>query len=128
MLIRFVSTRIDHHSGRREGIFQVATRLSASGHLSTVDDERLTKLIAWFDDNLHKPTRFARSRSHHPTAVAISWFKSEARDCIVRVREMQQILEEYGVLVETITTDRAGYVVYEDEHQVTARPFKDTPH
>lgn len=39
---------------------------------------------------------------------------------------MQSILEAYGLLTEMIKTDRPGYVVYEDEHQVTAFPFRDT--
>jgi hypothetical protein len=37
------------------------------------------------------------------------------------------ILEAHGVVVERIRTQRPGYIVYEDEHQVAAYPFADTP-
>jgi hypothetical protein len=126
VLIRFVGSRRDNSSGRREGIFQLARRLRLSGELAEIDDERLAEIGQWFNENLRKPRRFARSQNSHPQAVAISWFKSDARDHIARIREMQSILEAYGLLTEMIKTDRPGYVVYEDEHQVTAFPFRDT--
>jgi hypothetical protein len=36
------------------------------------------------------------------------------------------ILHAHGVEVEAIRTERPGYVVYEDKHQVAAEPFKET--
>ena len=46
---------------------------------------------------------------------------------IRRMREYQQTLETYGLTVEMLRTERPGYIVYEDEHQVVAYPFADTP-
>ena len=43
------------------------------------------------------------------------------------MREMQQVLEHYDLIVDMITAKRLGYVVYYDEFQVTAYPFRDTP-
>jgi hypothetical protein len=43
------------------------------------------------------------------------------------MREFQRILGAYGIAVETIRTRRPGYVVYEDEFQIAAYPFSDTP-
>lgn len=37
---------------------------------------------------------------------------------------MAAILEEYGVPTRTLTTERPGYVVYEDDFQVVAEPFR----
>jgi len=34
------------------------------------------------------------------------------------------ILEKNGYPVSQITTDRPGYVVFEDDHQVVAEPFR----
>jgi hypothetical protein len=34
------------------------------------------------------------------------------------------ILEKNGYHVSQITTDRPGYVVFEDDHQVVAEPFR----
>ncbi|HEV3089316.1 MAG TPA: hypothetical protein VGX96_19075 [Candidatus Elarobacter sp.] len=127
MYVRFVGTRIDSSSGKREGIFHAAGALRRSGALSAADAARLDGIELWFDENLSKPARFARARRHHPAPVAISWFRSEARAHLARIREMQQILEAYGCTIEMIKTARPGYVVYEDDAQVTARPFNDTP-
>jgi hypothetical protein len=54
---------------------------------------------------------------------AISWFKDSAKEHIARARSLARILENHGVSVTTIKTRRVGYVVYEDEYQITAEPF-----
>jgi hypothetical protein len=38
--------------------------------------------------------------------------------------EMVRILERNGIFVKKIRTDRPGYVVYEDELQIVAEPFR----
>jgi len=40
--------------------------------------------------------------------------------------EIVQILEAHGIVIDVIRTDRPGYIVYEDEFQIAAEPFKDT--
>jgi hypothetical protein len=40
------------------------------------------------------------------------------------MREIAAILERNDVRVSQITTDRPGYVVFEDDHQVIAEPFR----
>jgi len=127
MYVRFVDHHIDWASGKRRGIFRVAGALRRSGCLTAPDAARLTEIESWFDENLRKPTRFARSRTHHPRAVAISWFKSGAREHIRRMNAMRQLLETYGYTIEMLKTRRPGYVVYEDEAQVAAKPFSETP-
>jgi hypothetical protein len=37
---------------------------------------------------------------------------------------MAGILERNGICVKKIRTDRPGYVIYEDEWQVVAEPFR----
>jgi hypothetical protein len=39
------------------------------------------------------------------------------------VRELVGILQNHGVVVQTLTSDRVGYVVYEDDFQTVAAPF-----
>ena len=53
------------------------------------------------------------------------WFKSDALQHIAKAREMSCVLEQSGIYVWTIKTQRPGYVVYEDEYQVVAEPFAD---
>jgi hypothetical protein len=55
--------------------------------------------------------------------VAISWFKPGAREHISKMRELAALLQAHGLAVQQVHTTRPGYVVYEDEFQVTAIPF-----
>jgi hypothetical protein len=45
---------------------------------------------------------------------------------IRNVHEIAALLDAHGVAVEILSTDRPGYVVYEDGHQIVAEPFNDT--
>ena len=54
----------------------------------------------------------------------ICWFKTNSAEHIARIWEMVQILERNGIYVKKIRTDRPGYLVYEDEWQIVAEPFR----
>ena len=41
------------------------------------------------------------------------------------MRALAAVLEENGYHVSQITTKKPGYVVFEDENQVVAEPFRD---
>jgi len=127
MYIRFVSNNRDAQSGRRQGLFYAAYELEASGAASPGDIAALAEIHDWFGKNLREPTRASISARPHARAQALSWFKETATEHVSRMRDMQRILEGYGVFAETLRTRRPGYVVYEDDHQVVAQPFADTP-
>jgi hypothetical protein len=38
------------------------------------------------------------------------------------------MLENHGVSVQMLKTERVGYVVYEDEYQIVAEPFAREKH
>jgi hypothetical protein len=125
MYIRFVISALNESSGRREGLFQAAATLRESSMLSDYELEQLDELRSWFNVHLERPSRFSRSRrSQH--GEAISWFKDSATGHIARMHEFCRILGEHGIRTHMITAARAGYVVYEDEHQVAAVPFAET--
>jgi len=42
------------------------------------------------------------------------------------MHNLKAILEGHDIHVEIISTHNPGYIVYEDEHQVTAEPFQET--
>jgi hypothetical protein len=97
------------------------------GELSAEEMAILSTIGGWLDAHLPKPERFSRKRNHsHRTPMAISWFKDSATQHVAKVREVAALLGARGIAVETIATDRPGYVVYEDEFQVVAEPFADT--
>jgi hypothetical protein len=55
---------------------------------------------------------------------AISWFRHSADEHLNHVRELVAILQNHGIIVQLLKTDRVGYVVYEDEYQIVAEPFQ----
>lgn len=91
------------------------------------DAAYLEELYAWFKANLPVPTRFALSSRPHAKAQALSWFRDTATQHIRQMREYQRMLEEAGLNVRVLQTERPGYVVFEDDYQVVAYPFADTP-
>ena len=125
--VRFIVPYRDKRSTHRSGVFQAAFDLADAGLLTGYEEQHLHEIGLWFDQNLSKPDRFSRKRnSYHRDARGISWFKDSATDHILRVREIIVLLENHGVHVKQISSERPGYVVYEDEFQVVAEPFADT--
>jgi len=127
MFVRFVVSELDPTSGRRQGLFQAAKRLKESDDLKAGDRDRLERLGAWFDENLQRPLRLAMSSRPHRKAQAISWFKDSATAHIAKMRELEDVLGRHGAAVQLIKARRVGYVVYEDQFQIVACPFGDTP-
>jgi len=127
MFIRFIVADLDRGSGRRQGLFQAAGLLKRSGRVSAHDLDHLEEIYGWFRRNLKKPTRLAVSSRPHSKAQALSWFKDTATEHNAKMREYQEVLERYGLIVHVIRAKRLGYILYEDEYQIAAYPFSDTP-
>ena len=81
--------------------------------------------LDWFDAELDLPERFHLSTNPHAHGKALSWFKPEATDHIRQARIILAVMVQYGIPSEMVTTSRPGYVVYEDDHQICAIPFRD---
>jgi len=126
MFIRFVVQVHDAHSGRRQGLFQALSDLEHEGALLSHEQASYDEIYNWFRFHLKKPRSFARSSKPHAKNVAISWFKHTATEHIKKMHEMAQILEAHGIVVDVLRSERPGYVVYEDAHQVAAEPFRET--
>jgi hypothetical protein len=126
MYIRFVILNKDPNSGRRQGLFHALRDLKDSGQLNLHEQARYNIILEWFNQNLEKPFSLARSRKTHAKSVALSWFKNDAKEHIIRMWELGDILKTHGIDVDMIRTDRPGYIVYEDEIQIAAEPFQET--
>ena len=124
MYVRFVVDEIDEHSGVERGIIQAMYRLSRSGALSVHEEAWWTQIRSWLNLDLDVPDRFARSRRPGAQASAISWFKASATDHIARAREVCALLAQHDISSRMLSTDRPGYIVYEDDFQVAAEPFR----
>ena len=124
--VRFVTHQIDRDSGRRQGLFRAMYQLINSNVLPPHELEELNSLRSWFNENLHLPDRFSRSRKSRAAPKAISWFKSSATEYVSRMHSICRILNQHGVTTEMITSTRPGYIVFEDKHQIAAEPFAET--
>jgi hypothetical protein len=126
MYIRFVIHRNDQDSGRRQGLFQALSDLEARGALAAHEQALYDEIYEWFRHHLKKPSSFSRSSRPHARNVALSWFRDSATEHIAKMRALARILEARRIEVEMLRTDRPGYIVYEDEFQVAAEPFRET--
>jgi hypothetical protein len=118
--VRFVIGRKDEDSHVEQGIFQAAARALEWHNITGSDADELYELRAWFNENLEKPTSFGREKLR----LGICWFKTGSTEHISRIWEMVRILERNGIYVKKIRTDKPGYVIYEDEWQLVAEPFR----
>ena len=127
MFIRFVTNEIHPDSGRRLGVLHALRYLRDEEKLLAWEQDRADEIAEWFSRHLERPTSFNRSSRSNRLEKALSWFKDGATDHIVHMREISGILESHGLAVEILTTDRPGCVTHENEHQIVAEPFSDTP-
>jgi hypothetical protein len=116
--IRFVAMKTDPDSRSAQGIFQPAYRVRDDWEVPAHQREELRELLEWFDEHLPSPECLRGTRNK----FALSWFKSESKECISRVWSLVQILEENGVVINKIKTGRPGHVLYEDQWQIVAIP------
>jgi hypothetical protein len=118
--VRFVIGRKDEDSNVERGIFQAAALALEWRQITGSDAEELNEVQAWFNKNLEKPTSFGREKLHR----GICWFKVGASEHISRIWDMVRILERNGIYVKKVRTNRPGYIIYEDEWQLVAEPFR----
>jgi hypothetical protein len=103
-----------------QGIFQAAGQALERQDVTGSDADELKELRAWFNANLEKPTSFGRDKLR----LGICWFKTEATEHISCIWQIVKILERNGIYVKKIRTENPGYVIYEDECQLVAEPFR----
>ena len=126
--LRFVIPERSRESGYRHGFLRGAKLIQRRGVLSEHEDRRLKELFEWFNERLPRPSKFSRTRNDsHKASRCLAWFKDSAGDCIGFAREVAEILRQHDVIVETVFTERPGFIVYEDNFQVVAEPFNETP-
>ncbi len=118
--IRFVIGRKDEDSHVEQGIFHAAMLALEWQQITGHDADELNGIRAWFGEHLERPDSFGRNRLR----LGICWFKTEAVEHISRIWEMARILERNGIYLKKIKTDKPGYVIYEDEWQLVAEPFR----
>jgi hypothetical protein len=122
--LRFVVAERHAVSHERTGLFSAAWDLDDRGALTAWQSAWWRETAAWFGRTLPQPERAARSRRPNAPNRAVFWFKASAREHIARMREVATLLEQHDIRSDVLQTERPGYVVYEDEYQVAAEPFR----
>jgi hypothetical protein len=125
MFVRFVVAERDPDSQLPKGIFQACRDLRDADHLDASTEAWADQIFEWFGAHLPRPERLAWSSRPNAPERALSWFRSSAKDHVLRARELASLLETCGVQVEILRTTRPGYILYEDAWQVVAMPFND---
>ena len=46
---------------------------------------------------------------------------------LAKSHELMALLTQHGYVFQTLRSDRIGYILYQDAHQIVAEPFSDTP-
>ncbi len=121
--IRFVVGYKNENSHLEQGIFQAAWLALEERYVTGADAEELHQVQHWFNENLERPSSFGRDT----LPLGICWFKDSSTAHIAQIWKMVDILERNGVYVKKIRTSRPGYVVYEDELQIVAEPYREGP-
>jgi hypothetical protein len=126
-LIRFVTGARHLPYGHRSGVFAAAYEICREPIAGNSEREELRALLGWFESNLAIPDRLTASRHPRAKESAISWVRASAREHTRKLRRVAAIVSATGIAVDELHTTRPGYVVYQDDHQVVALPFSDTP-
>ena len=114
----------------RAGFFTAAYALRDAPDLPGWAADYLEELLAWFREHLPIPEDFSRSAAKHREVDhtrGLSWFRQDAGAVLDKVAELIALLEQFDITVDQLNTTRPGYIVYEDEVQIVAEPFADTP-
>lgn len=128
--VRFVHGEQIEGVGFRAGFLDAAYCLRNEPLIAEKLHAQLTKYIEWYKANLEIPNKFNRSKSKgawRKNSKGLSWFKPEASEHIVKAHELCELLNRSGVATDVLHTDRVGYILYQDDFQVVAEPFADTP-
>lgn len=126
-LLRFVASDPEREPDRPQGVFAAAYDVLHRNTSPRYLETEVRKILDWFVSELPIPDRFVGTRRPHRADTGICWFKAESVECIRNVRYLAQLVGECGIPVREVRTDSPGYVIYEDDHQVVAKPTADTP-
>lgn len=109
--------------GHHPGVFALINGLQQDGVLTAEEEEFRRTSNDWYNTNVTDPTTTdpqVYDRERHPLAAA--WFKTSATHFVGRVAGYLDVLAAHGVECVAVYSDAPGIVIYEDEHQVIARP------
>lgn len=121
---RYKTHDIDPGTGRDKGVIAVICEILRKKLVTEYEEAQIRRHLDWLDLNLPKPEKFSRTRNdYHKNTHGLSWLKPTSKEALEHLRALASILEEHGIPTTMITTEKPGFVVYEDDYQVVAEPF-----
>ena len=120
MFVRFVVGDDSENPFWLTGVITAARILGDEGRLFKYESDMLDELFAWFNENLPCPPFESKTRSGEWSRDAVSWFRDDAGEPLRRIWDIIAVLEDNGVLVRLVTTEKPGRIVYADEYQIVA--------
>jgi hypothetical protein len=129
-LLRFiVAGQVHRESQTAIGIVAVAYERAGSDEVSEAVRADLRRWLTWIEQHLDVPDRFNRTTSkgwYRRETRGICWLRTTASEHIMAFRALADVLVRCGCQVSELRETRVGYVIYEDDVQVVAEPFRDT--
>lgn len=125
-----VPTWIHRESQAPIGVIAAAYELLRGDKLDEEVRAELERSIRWFEDHLDVPNRFNRTKSkgwYRRETRGIAWLRATATDHVSAMTSLAACITRCGYPTIEIRAERVGYAVYEDDVQVVAEPFRDTP-
>lgn len=128
--VRFVVPAVIHDESQSAiGVIALAYKLVDAPDTANALRQELQELLTWFEAALAVPDRFNRTTSkgwYRRNTRGISWLRCSAAEHVAVMRRLADGVSRCGHTVAEIRADRVGYVIYEDDVQVVAEPFRDT--
>jgi hypothetical protein len=122
--LRFTTEFTNEYDEIHTGIFSALRFVREYAFTQDDDVFKLKELQKWFNNNLEAPDRFSNAKNNNPASISLSWFKDSAKNHIKKIYEIREVLYKYGIVIEAVTAKNPGYIIYEDDYQVSAIPFK----
>ena len=123
MYLRFITEYIHEDGDKATGVFQCLGHLIRSKETFDYDMDRLKLIRSWFNEHLDRPTKFNKGLNKKRNNVALSWFKSSAKEHIGKMYDLIPIFENYDLKIFIIKQERIGRIIFEDKYQAVAIPF-----
>jgi hypothetical protein len=125
MYVRFVTSRTDEDSGVSQGLFQAAYRLRDAQELAEHEGIWFDEVVGWFEKHLPSPDPWQLGRSGCARRRVVFWFRATAAEHVRRMQHLVVMLRHHGIASRMLRSRAPGRVLYQDEHQVGAIPFRD---
>ena len=125
--LRFVTTRRHRDSGASEGLFAAAYDLRRAGAFAVHEALWFQQTVGWFERHVKAPKRVDLDLPYWSKQEdrVVWWWHAEAATPIRHMRHLATMLREHGVVVRVLRSAKPRLIVYDDDVQVGAIPFRD---